>query len=227
MKRPSKKKNQHDLSNQSAADDRNLIETEESVELSIEDKISLYWMENKGFILSCAFLLVLIIVGTNGLKMYSASNFKKQQTAYSEALDAGTLEDYASAYSGDKLSGFAALTAANQAYQDADFKKADALYDLAADNLQDNILLGRARLGQAFALLQEEASEKGLELLRNIVPDADLPASIRAEAAYNLAIHALENGEKESFESYVAQIESNDKSGQWQRRIASYNQFNR
>ena len=64
MKRPSKKKNNPANSpDGTSADDRHLIDAEESLELSVEDKISLYWQENKSFIIACFSVLVIILVG--------------------------------------------------------------------------------------------------------------------------------------------------------------------
>ena len=95
MKRPSKKKNNPANSpDGTPADDRHLIDAEESLELSVEDKISLYWQENKSFIIGCFSVLVIILVGMNGMKMYSASQLEKLQDSYASAATEGTLVDF-------------------------------------------------------------------------------------------------------------------------------------
>ncbi|MEC8220025.1 MAG: hypothetical protein VX014_05295, partial [Verrucomicrobiota bacterium] len=48
---------------QNLVDERNLVDIQASKEISVEDSISIYWMENKKFISSCIFLLALLIIG--------------------------------------------------------------------------------------------------------------------------------------------------------------------
>lgn len=110
-------------------DERNLIDTEESVELTIEDKIALYWMENKGFIIMSFIALAAVLVGINGVKMYGESAEKKLQAAYSEARASDTLEQFAKDNSTKELGGFAALTVADEAYNEKDFAKAQEFYN--------------------------------------------------------------------------------------------------
>lgn len=226
MHRPSKKKNLNpESTGNNPTDERNLIDTEESVELSIEDKISLYWMENKGFIAGCVALLALVLVGINGLKMYASGEQAKLQDAYALAEAEGSLDAFARANSGSPLGGLAALTLADEAYTEDDFATADEFYTLAVESLSDNILAGRARLGQAFARERNSDTEEGIGLLNTILNDLALPSAILAEAAYHLAIHAYAEGDMTSFKSLATRITSLDENGQWQRRIDSYRQM--
>ena len=224
MKRPSKKKNQN-APESSTADDRNLIDAEESVELSAEDKISLYWMENKSFIVGCLLTLVALLVGINGVKMYADANQAELQNSYATANTNGTLEEFARENTGTKLGGFAALTQADAAYSDGNFELAGGLYELALNGLGENILVGRARLGEAFALYQNGASEEGIARLNAIHNDAGLPSAILAEAAYHLALYAYADEDFATFQSFASRVRTLDESGQWQRRIATYEQF--
>jgi predicted negative regulator of RcsB-dependent stress response len=226
MKRPSKKKNNNSNSPEStSADDRHLIDAEESVELSIEDKISLYWMENKLFIIGCFSVMVIILVGLNGMKMNAANQMAKLQDAYTTAVTDGTLEDFARTYSETALGGFAALTQADLAYTEGNYTEAADLYALSLAGLENNILAGRARLGQAFANYQGDSQEQGIALLNAIHSDTNLPAAILAEAAYNLAVHAYAAGDNATFESFASRVSTLDESGQWKRRIETYKQF--
>ncbi|MGC6455090.1 MAG: hypothetical protein ACON39_08205 [Coraliomargaritaceae bacterium] len=224
MKRPSKKKNQNAVDN-IAADDRNLIDTEESVELSIEDKISLYWAENKSFIAGSLAVLVLLLVGINGVKMYAAGKRIDLQNTYITAAAEGTLDEFARENSGSALGGFAALTQADAAYSEGSFERAGDLYELALQGLEESILFGRARLGQAFAAYQNGSSEEGVALLNAIHSDASLPSAILAESAYHLAVHAYAEEDFATFQSFASRIKTLDESGQWQRRIATYEQL--
>lgn len=223
MKRPSKKKNEDaPKANANASDDRHLIDTEDSVELSIEDKISLYWMENKAFIAGCVILVAVFLVGINGVKMYSTSQQANLQNEYTDALANDTLEEFALAHSAHPLSGLSFLTLADQAYTDGDFAAADAYYKQAQEGLADNMLAGRARLGQAFSRYRSGSPEEGIAQLNAIHSDNTLPASVLAEAAYHLAIHAYAEGDTKTFQSFSSRVATLDETGQWQRRIATY-----
>lgn len=224
MNRPQKKKNQDPLlpEESNVVDERNLIDTEESVELTIEDKVALYWMENKGFIIMSFIALAAVLVGINGVKMYGESAQKKLQAAYAEARSSETLDQFAQANADKELGGFAALTVADEAYNAEEFGKAQEYYGIAANALEGNILAGRAQLGVAFAQYNGDDTEQAIATLNAIAADTKLANAVRAEAAYHLAVDAYAAGNTDAFDSYVAQIETTDQSGQWQQRINYY-----
>jgi len=205
-------------------DDRNLIDLELAEEISIEDRISMYWMENKGFIIGCVIALALAIVGINGARMYKDFSNEQLQVDYAAAQSSATLAEFAKANSNKSLGGLAALTTADQAFRDKDYAKALEFYEIAIDALAGNILEGRATLSQAFSLYYNGQAEEGLALLNSIAADNNLPESARAEAAYHLAIEADVAGKKEVFDSYAAQINSMELAGQWQQRLSFYQQ---
>jgi len=73
MKRPKKNKiTNPTLPEDQQADERHLIDAGESAAISIEDRIHLYWMENKGFITGCIAVLALLVIGFNGMRIYAA-----------------------------------------------------------------------------------------------------------------------------------------------------------
>lgn len=223
MNRPKHKKNKNPLlPDDQQVDERNLIDAEESVELSIEDKISIYWMENKGFIITCFIVLAGIIVGINGVKMYGESAKAKLQDAYSEAKANDTLDAFAKENTGRELGGFAALTVADEAYNAEDFTKAAEFYALAESALGENILAGRAAIGAAFAAFNNGSEADGVAKLNQIAADASFADAVRSEAVYHLAVDAYTSGNTDAFDSFVAQLATTDKAGQWQNRIDYY-----
>ena len=205
-------------------DERNLIDLEDSVDISIEDRISMYWMENKGFISACVAVLALLIVAFNGMRMYKAHAEKQLQANYAAAQSGGTLANFAKAHSNKALGGLAALKSADDAYTAEEYEKALELYVIASDGLADNILASRAALGQAFALYNTGKTAEGLAKLNGITANTNLPESARAEAAYHLAVDADVAGKSEEFDSLVAQINAMELAGQWQQRISFYQQ---
>lgn len=219
IKNPTLPEDQQDL-----VDERNLVDVEESEEISVEDRISMYWMENKGFISACIFVLALCIIAFNGMRMYKGHADAKIQAAYAEAVENDTLADFAQANSNKDLGGLAALTVADQAYTAGEFEKALNFYRIAVDALADNILAGRARLGQAFANFYHGNKEAALSQLVEIATDSSLAEVARAEAAYHLAVEADVAGRTEEYDRYVAQIQASPIATQWQQRLAMYEQ---
>ncbi|MBT62662.1 MAG: hypothetical protein CML13_05560 [Puniceicoccaceae bacterium] len=226
MNRPSKNKRHNPTlpENVDVVDERNLVDVEDSEEISIEDRISIYWMENKSFISGCIFALALLIIAFNGMRMYKNHAVAKLQAAYSEAINSETLADFAQANPNKDLGGLAALTVADQAYNAEEFEKALNFYSIAAGALSDNILAGRALLGQAFANYYNGNTSDALAQLTDVANDSSLAEVARAEAAYHLAIEADAAGRSEDYDRYVAQIQASTLATQWQQRLSIYEQ---
>jgi predicted negative regulator of RcsB-dependent stress response len=225
MKRPKKNKiSNPTLPDDQQPDERNLIDTEESEDISLEDRIHLYWMENKGFISGCIIVLALLIIGFNGMKIYVSYAEDKIQSAYADAKANDTLEDFAKAHNNKTLGGLAALEVADTAYTAGEYATAGEFYSIAVNALDTDILLGRASIGQAFATFYDGDEDKGLAQLRALAADSGLPEAIRAEAAYHLAVDADVSGDSGAFESYASQVSSSSTAGQWQQRMQIYQQ---
>ena len=193
---------------QGLVDERNLIDVQESEEISIEDRISMYWMENKGFISSCILVLALFITGFNGMRMYQSHAESTLQIAYAKALANETIADFAQANSKKDLGGLAALKVADQAYSAKEFEKALNFYSIASNALATNFLAGRSLLGQAFANFYMGNEETALAQLANIAANSDLAEAARAEAAYHLAVEADVAHRSEEYDKYIAQIQA-------------------
>ena len=209
---------------QGLVDERNLIDVQESEEISIEDRISMYWMENKGFISSCILVLALFITGFNGMRMYQSHAESTLQIAYAKALANETIADFAQANSKKDLGGLAALKVADQAYSAKEFEKALNFYSIASNALATNFLAGRSLLGQAFANFYMGNEETALAQLANIAANSDLAEAARAEAAYHLAVEADVADRSEEYDKYIAQIQASPIATQWQQRVAAYEQ---
>ena len=209
---------------QGLVDERNLVDVQESEEISIEDRISMYWMENKGFISSCILLLALFIIGFNGMRMYQSHAESTLQIAYAEALANETIAEFAQANSNKDLGGLAALTVADQAYSAKEFEKALNFYSIASNALATNFLAGRSLLGQAFANFYMGNEETALAQLANIAANSDLAEAARAEAAYHLAVEADVTDRSEEYDKYIAQIQASPIATQWKQRVAAYEQ---
>lgn len=225
MNRPSKNKRHNPtLPDDAVIDERNLIDVEDSEEISFEDRVSIYWMENKGFISGCIFVLALLIIGFNGMRIYKNHAEGKLQADYAEAIANETLADFAKAHSNKDLGGLAALNVADEAYTAEEFEKALEFYSIASSALDENILAGRARIGKAFSLYYMDKKSDALAELASVAADSSLAESARAEAAYHLAVEADVAGREEEYERYVAQIQASVLASQWQQRLSFYEQ---
>lgn len=227
MNRPKKSKVQNPTLPENQADlvdERNLIDTKDSTEISIEDRISVYWMENKTFVSACIFALALSIIGFNGIRIYISYEESKIQAAYTEAVSKDTLSDFAQAYSGEYLGGLAALKIGDQAYVEKNYEKALNFYTIAGQALVNNILEGRARLGEAFSMYYSEKKSEALVLLAAMTEDDRLAEVARIEAAYHLAVQAQAVGNKEEFERFIAQIKASKVADPWIQRVSMLEQ---
>lgn len=190
-------------------------------EQTAEEQISAYWEKNQSSILTAIAIAAIVIVGFQGYKIMQAQAEEELQSAYREASDAGSLDAFIDSYSETTLAGFAALESAHLAYAEEDYATALELYEKAARALPENPMLGKARLGIAFAHYQID-SAKGLSLLDSLLADSTLLDSVRAEAAYVLAAHAKTEGDLEKAKSYAEMVQSFENAGSWSFRI---NQF--
>ena len=225
MKRPKKNKIHNPTlpeDQQDLVDERNLVGADESEEISFEERLNIYWMENKGFISGCIALIALAIIGFNGMRIFKDYSQAQVQEAYAEAVESDTLADFAQAHSDKKIGGVAALAVADQAYGAEEFEKALNFYSIAVTATTGSILEGRAALGEAFARYQTGEKEAALTQLAAIASNVNFSQSARTEAAYHLAIEADVAGRTDDYERYVSQIKESPLSAQWRQRINMY-----
>ena len=223
MNHPNKKKHKNPLlPDDDQIDERHLIDLEDSAKISFEDRVSIYWMKNKGVLTGCITILLLVVAGYQSMRIFKKHSEQTLQTEYAEANASETLADFAKANRNKELGGFAALSTADAAYTAKDYAKALEFYNLAAGALKAPTLAGRAQLGQAFALYQNGSTDEGLAKLNTITADNSLAQAARAEAAYHLAIEADATGRTAEFESFAAQINNSAMAGQWQQRLNDY-----
>lgn len=224
MHRPKKKKNSDPLlPEDNVVDERHLIDMEDSVELSIEDRISMYWMENKGFIVGCISALAVVLIVINGLRIYQGVAIENLQAEFAQADANDDLQTFADENPGKDLGGFAALTTADAAYEAGEYEKALEYYSKADKALENTVLAGRAKIGEAFALYQTGATTEGIAQLAALANNTEIAASTRGEAIYHLALEAKLNGDTDAYEGYSAQLSELSLAGPWQQRLAMQN----
>lgn len=226
MKRPQHKKNKDSSQEPEAVnvDERNLVDAEGSADLAIEDRVSMYWLENKSFVTGCIVLLALIIVGFNGTRIYQDYVSEQQAADYQAAVTDDTLADFAGDHSQLSLGGFAALKVADAAYEAEDFTRALEYYTEASGILAGTPLADRAQLGEALAQYKSGDAETALTTLEALAANLSATEGIRAEAAYYLAITAFSEGRTDDFKNFADQVNSLEQARQWQQRLFAYSQ---
>ncbi|WP_269525503.1 tetratricopeptide repeat protein [Coraliomargarita parva] len=227
MHRPKKKKIHNPTlpdDQQDVVDERHLIDTEDSVDISLEDRLRLYWMENKGFISGCVTVIALLIIAFQGMRIYKEKAIANMQASFMSAKADDSLDSFAQKYANKELGGFAALMVADQAFEDKDYARATEYYDLAQSALEGSTLAGRAKIGSAFAIYQGGDTAAGLAALTAVADAPSLSEAIRAEAAYHLAVEADVAGQTEIYDGYVQQINAFTSATGWQQRLRYYEQ---
>ena len=225
MNRPKKNKIDNPMlpeGEKNIVDERNLVDAEDSAEISIEDRISTYWIENKSFVSVSVILLLLLIIGFNGVRIYKGYEEEKVQISYSEAKESKTLENFAESNSSEYLGGLAALAIADESYSKEDYEKALKFYSIASEALIDNFLQGRALIGQAFCMYYNGNINEALDQLVTIAANTSLAEVAQVEAAYHLAVEAKGAGRDEQYDSYATQIKASSIASQWQQRLAIF-----
>lgn len=197
-------------------DDRNLIHVDDAFkEADLEDQVWLFWSKYKNTIIGSVVIVFLGVIGVEGYKLYQRNAVKSMQAAFSEADSANTLSDFGQQYAGTPLGGFAQLETADEKYREGDFAQAATLYKAATDSLVDTYLMGRARLGEAMSHYKAGSHDLAKNLLSSMSSDANILTSLRAEAAFNLAIIALGNDDYTTARNYFEQVKSLTPQGPW------------
>lgn len=104
---------------------------------------------------------------------------------------------FAQSHGDHPLAGVAYLKAADSAYEEEDFATAAERYAAAIPLLAEQPgLQGRARVGEAVALIRGGDEAAGAEQLDALAGDAAAMDLYRAQAAYLLAVDQLDKGEE-------------------------------
>ena len=193
--------------------------TEAVVEPSFEITAHEFWARNRNFILLLIAAALLAIAGREGWQYFAASREADLQADYAKAGDSpDRLASFADAHPGHALAGVASLRVADDKFALGDYKSAATNYSKAAGSLQNDALLGRAKLGAAFSLLNSGDQTGGEAALKALSADAAVFKSARAEAAYHLASLAAGAGKADEARKFADQIGLIEASGPWAQR---------
>lgn len=189
------------------------------VESGFEVAVHEFWGRNRNFILLLCAAAVLVIAGREGWDYFASAREKDLQADYTRAGDsADRLAKFAEDHSSHPLAGVACLRVADGKFSAGDFKAAATFYQKAAGSLQNDALLGRAKLGLAVSQLNGGDQAGGEAALKALSADSTVFKSVRAEAAYHLASIAAGAGKADEVRKLAEQISLLEANGPWAQR---------
>lgn len=200
-------------------DDRNLVEvTPETPQPSDEERLALFWNASKGYVIVAAVVFIVAVIGNQAISATRASAQESQSAAYLDALHSESLSSFAEEEANSPLGGFAFLKIGDEAYASGDFAAAITAYEEAASTLADTPLNGRAELGLAFAQARNGNTSGATTIFAQLKTE-DYPEVLRGEAAYALAVLALESEDDAAFETETAYLLGLETGQQWIARL--------
>lgn len=185
--------------------------------LSSEDKLYLFWQRYKSPFVVGIWVLLATVVGYQATRWWRNWRIERMQAAYQGLSTREERTRFVLEHTSHPLAGVAALELADEAFRDESFADAARFYDQAATILKKEVLAGRAALGAAMAFMRQGETQEAIRRLGILSADPHALSSIRAEAYYLQALHALEHGE--SADSFLKHMKTLQDSDPWVNRL--------
>ena len=167
-----------------------------------------FWERWRSWVLCAVVGLFTLVFVYQGLQLWESLRVQRVQRAFLAALDKESdLLAFAHEHPTVPLGGVAYLAAADAAYAEGDFTLAASRYESAAEALSGTPLGTRAQLGQGASLLQKGDSVSGTPILEAVATDPSALVALSAQAAYLLALQALEENSFEIYDQRLALLE--------------------
>lgn len=199
-----------------AGDDRNLVGVNAAFkEADFEDKMWMFWNDNKAAIVGGSLLALFFVVGVQVLRWYQEDSVRSMQVAYAEASDPAQKLAFAEKYKDESLAGVALMEVADEKYNAGEFIEAAGLYATAVEALEEATAQGRALLGQGVALIRGGDVDGGKRVLNELVDSDDALQSFKAEAIYHLASLAVQDKQYDAAKLLIAKMNTLDYGGIW------------
>jgi hypothetical protein len=183
-----------------------------------DEKLHGFWQKNREAIIGVCVVVLVAITAKGGWELFTAHREKSIAADYAAATTSEKLHDFAHDHQGHTLAGVAHLRLADEEYAAGKYADALADYVMAADALATTPFSGRAQLGQAVCKIQAGRTADGEAQLKQLVADLTLLKAVRAEAAYDLASAAADEGRADDARKFAAQVQQIDPNGPWAQR---------
>ncbi len=178
-----------------------------------------FWEKNRSFILILVAAVLIGLVGREGWQWVQSSREKGVQEEYAKAGEnVAQLAKFAAANQGHALAGAALLRVADDQYSKGDYKSATTSYSKAGEELDNDALKSRAKLGAAMSQIAGGDKAAGEAALKAIGADTKAIPAIRAEALYSQAVLAKDAGRADDARKIVEEIGKIESAGMWAQR---------
>lgn len=204
-----------------AGDDRNLVPVNESTALSFEDKVSVFWQNNRGLVLGVCIAVILGLLGKGAWDHFARQRELEIERTFGAAKTPEQLKSFAESHRGHTLAAIAQLRIADDAYKAGKPADAVAAYDKAVAELKGGPLEARAKIGRAMAKIQAGKAGEGTTELKQLSTDVSQLKAVRAEATYHLTSLAAEAGNAAEVQKLSEQLMQIEPSGPWTARAMS------
>lgn len=201
--------------NMKSKNSTNLNAEEHAVEPAFEDKVLAFWKKNRRHLVLIFIFAVLVALGFQGLSYYRAYKVVQLQEEYRDAKEKGESLAFAKSNPREPLSGVVFLAEADRLYGLGEYKEAIEYYSLVKQSLDKTDLAGRERLGLALCHLLIGDKAKGYEVLDALKQDSKALGVVRSEAAYQLALLDLKDGNITKAKEHLNFIPTLSNTGIW------------
>lgn len=201
-------------------DDRPVVAASTDLpQVSLEERVQLFWFENKKTILlTCALVFAMLVV-KEGVLYYLDQRERAIGTAFASAeTSPEKLRAFAAANSGHKLAGLAWLSIGDDAFKAAKYADAVSAYEKAELLVSGSAFAGRAQIGRAFSIALGGDKAKAEGEFKRIAADEKQAGATRTEARYHLALLAMESGRVDDARKALNEVQQGDESGVWSQR---------
>jgi hypothetical protein len=194
------------------------LPAEQTAPPNFEAKLHEFWQKNRNAIFAVCVVVLLAVAAKGGWELYTTQREKSLATDYVAAATSEKLHDFAHEHQGSPLAGVAHLRLADEEYAAGNYADAIVDYTQASTALAGTPFAGRAQLGAAIAKIQAGSAADGEAQLKQIANDLTLLKAVRAEAAYDLASAAADEGRADDAKKFAAQVQQIDPDGPWAKR---------
>jgi hypothetical protein len=192
--------------------------TAENTLPNFEAKLHDFWQKNRNAVFALCLLALLAVAAKGGWELFTAQREKSMAAEYVAATTSEKLHDFAHLHQGSTLAGAAHLRLADEEYAAGNYTDAIVDYTQASTALAGTPFAGRAQLGAAITKIQAGRAADGEAQLKQLADDLTLLKAVRAEAAYDLASAAADEGRADDAKKFAAQVQQIDPDGPWAKR---------
>lgn len=173
---------------------------------------ALVWQKSRNLLLSVLGIIALAV----GIYSYKSNSERDEQSNRSYRFLSANIDSdgaekrflsFADDYD-DALKGVALYRAAVIQYKDRRFTESAKNFELAAADLGNDPLAGRALIGQAVSLIKDNSMRggEGKAVLEKLASSSTYLAADRSEALYLLSLQALTENDMEKLSNYKSQL---------------------